>query len=225
MYCQRFDHHRRERRQLDHLAPPDPPSPGLRQRLPHPAHARGRHSTTTSGSLRTRLTPTCPRFGPSFRRRPATRFAFWPRDGGTDEFSGVFAGRRNCASSSSSSRIFSSRRSIAASRSASSSCWRPITSPAGQQLQQLLAAQPIQLLAVHRPGRLTEPQLTPRLRRPTGVGVQLPNGERSDGRERDSSESAWVQRLSGLSADLRACIVALLEEPGLTAPARLDLQG
>ena len=89
---------------------------------PQPAHARGRHSTTTSGSLRTRLLPTCPRFGPSLRRRPATRFAFWARDGGTDEFSGVFAGCRNCASSSSSSRIFSSRRSIAASRSANSAC-------------------------------------------------------------------------------------------------------
>ena len=89
---------------------------------PHPSHARGRHSTTTSGSLRTRLTPTCPRLGPAFRPRRSTRFAFWPRDGGTDELSGVFAGRRNCDSSSSSSRIFSSRRSIAASRAASSSC-------------------------------------------------------------------------------------------------------
>ena len=100
---------------------------------PQPAHARGRHSTTMSGSLRTRLTPTCPRFGPSFRR-PATRLGFRAWDGGTDEFSGVFAGCRNCANSSSSSRIFSSRRSIAASRSASASCWRRTSSSSSSRL-------------------------------------------------------------------------------------------
>jgi hypothetical protein len=52
----------------------------------------GRHAIITSGSLRTRLTPTCPRFGPGFRRRPTARFVFCPRDGAIDEFYGVFAG-------------------------------------------------------------------------------------------------------------------------------------
>jgi hypothetical protein len=125
-------------------------------------HTRGRHSTTTSGSLRARLTPICLRFGPSLRRRPAIRLAFWRRDGGTDEFSGVFTGRRNCASSSSSSRIFSSRRSMAAAL-------RQLPLLATHQLQQLLAAQPGQRGVVQRARGLTAAPLTPRLRRPAAV--------------------------------------------------------
>ena len=62
---------------------------------------RTRRAAAASGGARRRLIPRWPRFGPRFFRRRSARFGLKPCDSGTDELSGVLAGRRSRATSDS----------------------------------------------------------------------------------------------------------------------------